>query len=478
MKLLSVLHSVLICFHSLRARKLDIIQVETFGDAMTFDISLWRASAFCALAVCGTATTSAQSPAPNPVAPSAVAPAGAAGRVLIATAERHYKRGEEAFRSGQFEEAMRRFAEARAVIEQAPDDIRAGQDVQAYAFELQGRIELLQTGLRQSALAGGGAYRDELAALNVSRVSARPASELDLSGFDFKFTVTAPVYQFMNFYAAGRGRATMERGLARSGRYREMAERIFAEEGVPKDLIWLAQVESVWQPRALSFAKARGIWQFIPGTGARFGLRQDAYMDERVAPEASTRAAARYLKFLYNYFAGDWLLAMAAYNCGERNVERAIERCGYADFWELHQRGLLPRETQNYVPAILAVIAIAKNQKQYGFDVTPEPPMQYDTFQLETPTSLSVAAELLQVPASELTALNPELHRPLAPSGFKLRIPVGASERFAAAYAALSPQDRLGAAPVAPTLAESRPARPRYDTRNARTTGRRYRTRY
>ncbi len=440
---------------------------------------LWRASAFCALTVCGTAAALAQAPAPSAVAPSA-APASAPGRALLATAERHYKRGEEAFRSGQFEEATRHFAEARAVIEQAPDDLRAEPEVQAYAFELQGRIELLQTGLRQSALnAGSGAYRDELAALDVSRLSARPASELDMSGFDFKFTVTAQVYQFMNFYATGRGRGTMERGLARSGRYREMAERIFAEEGVPKDLIWLAQVESVWQPRALSFAKARGIWQFIPGTGARFGLRQDAYMDERVAPEASTRAAARYLKFLHNYFAGDWLLAMAAYNCGERNVERAIERCGYADFWELHQRGLLPRETQNYVPAILAVIAIAKNQKQYGFDVTPEPPMRYDTFQLDTPTSLAVAAELLQVPPSELTALNPELHRSLAPSGFALKIPAGASERFAAAYAALSPQDRLGVAPAAPALAQSRPtAQPRYVTRNARTTGRRYRTRY
>ncbi len=440
---------------------------------MTSCLGLWRVSAFCALTLCGTVVAVAQSPAPLVSTPTT------SGRALIGAAERHFKRGEEAFRNGQFEEARQCFAQAKAVLEQAPAELRAGQDVQAYAFELQGRIELLHTGLRQAALADShGAYRDELAALDISRISTRPTSELDMSKFDFKFTVTAQVYQFINFYTVGRGRVTMERGLIRSGRYREMAERIFAEEGVPTDLIWLAQVESVWQPRALSFAKARGIWQFIPGTGLRFGLRQDAYMDERVAPEASTRAAARYLKFLYDYFAGDWLLAMAAYNCGERNVERAIERCGYADFWELHQRGLLPRETQNYVPAILAVIAIAKNQKRYGFDVTPEPPMRYDTFQLDTPTSLVVAADLLQVSVSELTSLNPELHRALAPAGFNLKLPVGTRERFAVAYAALTPQDRLGAA-AAPTLAESRPAAaPRYTTRNARTTGRRYRTRY
>ncbi|MCS7081017.1 MAG: transglycosylase SLT domain-containing protein [Chloracidobacterium sp.] len=444
---------------------------------MALRTSLWRASAFCVLTACGTVVTAAQSPTS-----SAALTAATPARSLIAAAERHYKRGEEAFRNGQFEEAGRCFAEARAIFDQAPAEVRAEQEVQAYVFELQGRIELLRTGLRQAALSASdvGSYRDELAALDVSQISARPTAELNMSNFDFKFTVTAQVYQFINFYTTGRGRITMERGLIRSGRYRDMAERIFAEEGVPKDLIWLAQVESVWQPRALSYAKARGIWQFIPSTGLRFGLRQDAYMDERVAPEASTRAAARYLKFLYNYFAGDWLLAMAAYNCGERNVERAIERCGYADFWELHQRGLLPRETQNYVPAILAVIAIAKNQKQYGFNVTPDPPMRYDTFQLDTSTSLAVAADLLHIPLNELLALNPELHRPLAPAGFSLKIPVGARERFAAAYAALSPQDRLGVPQSsAPTVAETRPvAQPRYTTRNARTTGRRYRTRY
>ncbi len=445
---------------------------------MALRVSLWRALALCMLTACSTGLTAAQSPMP-----SATGSVATPERSVIAAAEQHYQRGEEAFRNGQFEEAGRCFAEARKALTQAPAEVRAEQEVQAYAFELQGRIELLLTGLRQAALPsdpGIGAYRDELAALDVSRISSQPAGNLDMSDFDFKFTVTAQVYQFMNFYTTGRGRITMERGLIRSGRYRDMAERIFAEEGVPKDLIWLAQVESVWQPRALSFAKARGIWQFIPSTGLRFGLRQDAYLDERVAPEASTRAAARYLKFLYNYFAGDWLLAMAAYNCGERNVERAIERCGYADFWELHQRGLLPRETQNYVPAILAVIAIAKNQKQFGFNVTPEPPLQYETFRLETPTSLAVAADLLQVPLSELSTLNPELRRPLAPAGFHLKLPSGARERFATAYAALSPQDRLGSQqPSTPTLADfHRMGQSRYTTRNARTTGRRYRTRY
>jgi membrane-bound lytic murein transglycosylase D len=272
----------------------------------------------------------------------------------------------------------------------------------------------------------------------------------------------------------------MEHGLARSGRYRQMAEKIFAEEGVPRDLIWLAQVESVWQTNALSFAAAKGIWQFIPGTGTRFGLRQDGFVDQRCSPEASTRAAAKYLKFLHDYFAGDWLLAMAAYNCGEGNVEKAIARCGYADFWELHQRGLLPNETKNYVPAILAVIAVAKDQKRFGFSITPEAPLQFDTFRTSSQTALAVAADLLKVSPDTLRSLNPELKRNVTPEGFNLRIPVGTRAQFEVAYNALSPKDRLslpGTTPDAGEMANTK-GRNKYRSENVSNKGnRRYRTR-
>lgn len=372
-----------------------------------------------------------------------------AARTLIAAAEQHYKRGETAFREGKFEEAQKSFKAAVDVIVSASPELRAQREVQAYSFELRGRIELLQAGVRKAVSAEKGAevavgsYRDELANIDVSSLSSQPVRQLDLSRFDFQFTVTSEVYQFINFYTNGRGRRTMEHGLARSGRYRQMAEKIFAEEGVPRDLIWLAQVESVWQTNALSFAAAKGIWQFIPGTGSRFGLRQDSYMDERCAPEASTRAAAKYLRFLHDHFAGDWLLAMAAYNCGEGNVDKAIARCGYADFWELHQRGLLPNETKNYVPAILAVIAVTKEQKKYGFNITPEAPLQYDVFRVSSSTALAVAADILKVSPDTLRSLNPELKRGVTPESFALRIPAGTRSQFEIAFNALSPKDRL-----------------------------------
>jgi membrane-bound lytic murein transglycosylase D len=219
----------------------------------------------------------------------------------------------------------------------------------------------------------------------------------------------------------------MEVGLQRAGRYRQMAEKIFKEERVPLDLIWLAQAESVWKPNALSRAAAKGIWQFIPSTGTRYGLTQTRWVDDRSHPERSTRAAARYLRWLYDHFAGDWLLAMAAYNSGENRVDSAIAKCGYADFWELYRRNLLPQETRNYVPIILSITIISKNQKRYGFSVTPDPPLNYDTFDLPAQTDLKVAADLIGVSYDVLRDLNPELRHGVTPADqrYTIKLPRG-----------------------------------------------------
>jgi membrane-bound lytic murein transglycosylase D len=224
-----------------------------------------------------------------------------------------------------------------------------------------------------------------------------------------------------------------------------MAEKIFKQERVPEDLIWLAQAESVWKPNALSWASAKGIWQFIPGTGQRYGLAQTAWIDQRSHPELSTRAAAKYLRFLHDYFAGDWMLAMAAYNSGEGRVEGAIARCGYADFWELHRRGLLPAETRNYVPIILSIIIISKNQKRYGFDVDPDPALKYDTFDIPSQTDLKVVADLLGVSYESVQELNPELRRGVTPPGerYAIRIPDGTKKQFETAYASLPEDQRV-----------------------------------
>ena len=204
--------------------------------------------------------------------------------------------------------------------------------------------------------------------------------------------MTDQVAGYINYFST-RGRGTLENALARGGRYREMIQGILKEEGVPQDLIYLAQAESGFHPLALSHAGARGMWQFIASRAKGYGLERDWWVDERQDPEKSTRAAAHHLKDLYSEF-GDWYLAMAAYNSGPGTVQKAVKRTGYADFWELYRRNVLPKETRNYVPIILAVTIMAKNPQQYGLDeVVAEKPVPYDTVRIDYPVDLRLVAE-------------------------------------------------------------------------------------
>lgn len=237
---------------------------------------------------------------------------------------------------------------------------------------------------------------------------------------------------FINYYQ-GRGRGTMDSGLRRSGKYMKMTRKIFREEGVPEDIAWLGQVESAWRPTARSWAAASGLWQFIPGTGARFGLRQTAWVDERNSFEKATRASARYLKWLNNRYRGDWALAMAAYNTGEGNIDRAIRRAGTANFWAIYP--YIAQETRNYVPNILATILIGTNPAKYGFGhVRPDAPLSYDTVQVPTATSLSLIAQATGSSVDYIRSINPELRRDMTPHGepYILRVPAGRSTQLVA----------------------------------------------
>lgn len=186
---------------------------------------------------------------------------------------------------------------------------------------------------------------------------------------ELSFTMTPEIRTFLTYYTAGRGRGTAIRGISRSEVYREDAERIFREEGVPVDLIWLAQVESVWQPTAVSPVGASGIWQFMPATAERFGMSVTGdEQDERMNFDKATRGAAKYLRWLSKRYDGDWLLAIGAYNCGEGAMDRAISKAGVADFWVVSRGGFLPKETANYVPAVLAASVFGTNPTTYDLD--------------------------------------------------------------------------------------------------------------
>jgi len=248
----------------------------------------------------------------------------------------------------------------------------------------------------------------------------------------FSFQVHPMIQQYINYYR-GRGRSTMEIGLYRSGMFMRMARRIFREEGIPENVAWLGQVESAWKPTALSWAAASGLWQFIPGTGARYGLRRTAYVDERNSFDEATRASARYLKFLYNRY-GNWELAIAGYNCGEGNVDRAIRRAGVSNFWAAYP--YLPRETRNYVPNILATILIANNPQQYGFGhVRPAPPLTYDRVRVPASTNLNLLAQASDTSVQYIRYLNPHLRSNVTPpEPYVINVPAGKADEVVAVF--------------------------------------------
>jgi len=370
---------------------------------------------------------------------------------LISRAEQYFQRGEAEYRQGNLTRAREAFDRAVDVILEAKIDVRRNSQLLAYYRSL---IERINTYQMDSIIRGQGfseqryepSLLDQLANIQldeeVLKASQQESIEAEL---DFPFTLTPEVRQFIYYFTMKpRGRATMEAGLRRSGRYLDLAKRIFREEGVPLDLVWLAQAESNWWTNARSRKGAQGLWQFVSTTGSKYGLRQTSWLDERSGIEQPTRAAARYLKFLYDRYL-DWQLAMAAYNCGEGGVDRAIAASGYADFWYLHRNRLLPAETRNYVPIIMAIMIVAKNPEKYCFGgIEPEPALEFETITVEGPIDLRFIAEATGASLELVQDLNPELKWGVIPLGeeYTIRVPAEAGDGLEELIARIPPDRR------------------------------------
>ncbi len=246
-------------------------------------------------------------------------------------------------------------------------------------------------------------------------------------------------------YFKTRGRDLFQRWLERSARYIPMMKQIFKEKNLPEDLVYVAMIESGFNPYAVSWAKAVGPWQFMPATGAKYGLKINWWIDERKDPIKSTYAAAEHLKDLHNLF-GSWPLALASYNAGAGKVQRAVLRTRSEDFWDLKASRYIRRETKNYVPKYMAATIIAKNPAAYGFTVPEVEPFEYDEVEIAETIDLRLIARCAETSYEKIKELNPELKRWIIPpdiSSYTLRIPKGSKEKFLENFAAIPPEQKI-----------------------------------
>jgi membrane-bound lytic murein transglycosylase D len=369
---------------------------------------------------------------------------GGSKEELVARVEQKFASGEQNYKAGHLEAARKDFDEAVDWMLESGYDLNGNAKLSELFHRV---VDTVYADELQAFRAGDGfqeapavpAAIDEVAEMTFPvdpRLKERAEEAAKNLSHDLPLTVNDQVLSFLNFFQTPRGRAIVETGLRRAGRYRDMISRVLKEEGMPQDLIYLAQAESAFQPLALSRAGARGIWQFVAWRGNEYGLRHSWWVDERQDPEKATRAAARHLRDLYGKY-GDWYLAMAAYNCGPGNVQKGIERTGYADFWELYKRNVLPRETKNYVPIIVALTLIAKDAAHYGIQADPEPAVPTDVVKPGRAIDLRLVAETIDVDVETLRSLNPSLLRLATPDdpSFELHLPAGTAERFSAEIA-------------------------------------------
>jgi len=393
-------------------------------------------------AATGAAAANTVQAAPSRTAAQTVEDSAKAYRAqqLIGRVEQTYRSGVENYRAGHLEAARADFDSAVDQMLTSGLDLKGDPQLSDEFEHLLDAVNSLEiaalkqgNGLSPAIEAAPLDAANEVTFPANAALTAQLTAELKTTQSDFPLVVNDYVAGFISYFSnSSGGHAHLLRSLERAGKYKDMIAKSLRDEGVPQDLIYLAVAESGFQPQALNaHTGAGGMWQFMPFANA-YGLERNGWVDERFDPEKSSRAYARYMKTLYNQF-GDWYLAMAAYNWGPGNVQRAVMRTGYADFWELYRRNVLPGETKNYVPGIIAAIIMAKNPKQYGLDrLAPDAPVISDTVTIDYAIDLHLVADLTNASLQEIVALNPSLLRMSTPHDvpFDLHVPTGTRDAY------------------------------------------------
>jgi membrane-bound lytic murein transglycosylase D len=372
----------------------------------------------------------AQSPAPSPQVHVAVAPARApesdAARILRLRAL--VEAAEKAQEADDDEAAALRSDEADVLTADWSADLLRQPEVQSLLQRLKEvQDQLAAGGPAEAEPEPGLKAQEEVVSisgeelrLELERVRAAEQG----ATYDYPIDLNDKVLTWVSLFSTTK-RGFMENALGRASMYMPMIRQVFAEEGVPSDLAYLAVIESGFRNEAKSRAKAVGMWQFIRSTGRIYGLTANAWVEERRDPVKATRAAARYLKRLYE-ISGDWYLAASSYNAGPLTLDRAIQNVGTRNFWDLARSRWLRTETKNYIPELCAAILVGRNPERYGLRIVPLTPYAYETVTVSSMTSLTVLARCAGTDAATLKALNPELLRGSTPPGsYALRVPPG-----------------------------------------------------
>jgi membrane-bound lytic murein transglycosylase D len=372
----------------------------------------------------------------NALATPPVTPASPQIQAVIDAVEVAYQSGVANYHAGKLQTAKADFDRAVDLMLSSSFDLRSEPQLRD---EFDRVIDAVNT-LEMEALKQGNGFAPKIepAPVDIANdvtfpvdptVKAQAIAELKTTQSDLPLVINDPVAGFISYFSS-KGRGTLMRSLERAGRYQAMIAAVLAEEKLPQDLIYQAVAESGFQPQAVNRSGAGGMWQFMPY--GVYGLNRNGWYDERFDPEKSTHAYARYMKLLYSQL-GDWYLAMAAYDWGPGNVQKAVERTGYADFWELYHRNALPQETKNYVPIIIAAAIMAKNPQQYGLQsLTPDPPLVTDTVSTDYSVDLRLVSDLVEAPVQEIADLNPSLLRMSTPADapFELHLPAGSKDLY------------------------------------------------
>ncbi len=387
-----------------------------------------------------------QAAAPPPAAPAPAAPAPPSARD---TASEEFRKGKTLALAGDADCARLEFQKALEAFRAGarPDD----PDDAAFAEQLWQGV-LFYDSLSDSQQSERPPVEDSRDTLLATENAPAPTEaqvekakhEVTTAGtrttFDIPVVVNDAVLRAVAFYQF-RSPTAFAGALKRSGRYLPMMRAVFREEGLPEDLVYMSMIESAFKPNAHSRSRAHGFWQFIDGTARRYGLRKTTYLDERSDPEKSTRAAAHYLRDLYEMF-GDWNLAMAAYDAGEGKILKGLQRLAATDFWQLSSGSYLRRETREYVPFVLAAALISKDPANYGFDVVPDSPLRFEVVPVPRSVDLARVGESIGAPLSDLQLLNSELKSRVTPPGvapYPLRVPEGSAALLATRLASLPP---------------------------------------